>query len=185
MRKLMLFGAALLLAVGWGFYTAGQHALRHPESFLGRCATVVYHLGDPWFASRRVKSSPTNGTEVDAELDIAAGPRAVLLEPIEPIVVEASDAEPPLSQPRLPPEIAAAIERLRAAEESEPAKAFDVFTLTSRMPYADEGPEVLPIPQIAEADQEINLPGTYGFFILPPLQPVLDRLMEAVRMSGN
>ena len=185
MQKHIIGGIAVLGVAGAGLFVAAQHALRHPDSLMGRCATMVYHLGDPWFsAGPDGKATRTTAEQGDPGDRVVLRPPVVFLEAIEPLVLEAADQEAAL--PRLSPEIAAAIERLRSEEENEaPLKSFDTFTLTARMPYADEEVEVLPFPQIVHVETEITLPGTYGFFIVPPWQAMLDRLMEAVRMSGN
>ncbi len=91
-------------------------------------------------------------------------------EVVETIVVSATEEEPPLASPRLSPEIVAAIERLRGEEESEaPPRNFDNPAQTLRMPYADEGPETLPVPKNSPRilDREDDGPSGVGFLFMP------------------
>ncbi len=122
MHKYLWSGTLGIVVAGTSLYVAAQHAARYPHSFVGRCAMTVYHMWDPLLAPSD-EDKPV-GQVAQAEAPVRVQISAVA-EPIEPIVVEPTDQEPPLALPRLSPEIAAAIERLRGEEESEaPPKAF-------------------------------------------------------------
>jgi hypothetical protein len=45
MRKLVWFGAILMVAAAVAVYMAADYAARHPESYLGRCAAAAVYLG--------------------------------------------------------------------------------------------------------------------------------------------
>jgi hypothetical protein len=159
-----LWSGTLVLLVGVGLYVAAQHAARYPHSFVGRCAMTIYHMWDPLLAPADDDPPHPSLAQADPSKSpprVQAPPSA---EPIEPIVVEPTDQEPPLALPRLSPEIAAAIERLRGEEESEaPPKAFDSPGRILRMPYADEGMDTA--LGLARA---LAISAPCGCFLLPP-----------------
>lgn len=194
MRKLIWCGTLMVLLVGASLFVAAQHAARHPDSFVGRCAMTIYHICDPLAATC---SAPKPAGDV-AQAAPQPVPHAVPVKPtpraevVEPIMVEPTEQEPPLAFPRLSPEIAAAIERLRSEEESEaPPQAFEDRGQVLRMPYADEEGEVLPAPNeepvTGNLEIDADLPGTYGFFFLPPScwQMVLEKVMDSIRQYGE
>jgi hypothetical protein len=187
MRNLIWSGTALVLLAGAGMFVAGQHAVRHPDSFLGRCATTLYHMCD---AALVPPGAPKTAEDLaQAPLEPPTMSRSVPApEVMETIVVEETDSEPPPGSPRLSPEVAAAIERLRSEEESEaPPRAFDGPVLY--MPYADEDVQVAPASAAAPVllEPEVSLPGSHGFFILPPgcWQMVLDKVMASLLRHGQ
>jgi hypothetical protein len=45
MRKLVWFGAVMIVAAAVAVYMAADYAARHPESYLGRCAAAAVYLG--------------------------------------------------------------------------------------------------------------------------------------------
>jgi hypothetical protein len=187
MRKMICGGAVLAALVGASMYVAAQHAARCPDSFVGRCARTIYHMWDPMFAPRRdaKPEGAVAAAPVPAAPMVAAQPAPEI---VEPIVIEPTDQEPPLAFPQLSPEIAAAIERLRGDEESEaPPKAFDAPARPLYMPYADEGPELVPPPTREPmpmgGDIDINLPGPMGLMFLPTpgWQALVEKAMEAIQ----
>lgn len=139
MRIYLWSGTVAVLLVGTGIFMAARYAAGHPHSFAGRCAMTIYHMWEPLFAPPEddpPAAAIVHAGDKKAPVIAHAQPAA---EPIEPIVIEPTDQEPPLAVPSLSPEIAAALERLRAEEESEaPPKAFGSPSRTLRMPYADE-----------------------------------------------
>jgi hypothetical protein len=145
MRNLIWTGTALVLVIGAGFFVLARHAARHPTSLVARCSVAIYRMCDALLTPRG-DAKPAGGI-VQAPEPSAPVTVAPAQEVIEPIVIEPTDQEPPLAIPRLSPEIAAAIERLRAEEDSEaPPEAFDGPGSAPRMPYADEDVETLPFP---------------------------------------
>jgi hypothetical protein len=166
MRNYLLSGTLLVVLVGAGLYVAAQHAARFPHSFVGRCAMTIYHMWDPLLApadDTPPRPALAQAVERKAPLRVQAPPSA---EPIEPIVVEPTEEEPPLALPRLSPEIAAAIERLRGEEESEaPPKAFDSPGPILHMPYANEDTD---LPIAFGVARALTLSAPYGCFLLPP-----------------
>ena len=181
MRNLVWSGTAMVFLLGAGLFVAAQHAARYPHSFVGRCAMTIYHMWDPLLA-------PAGDDQQRAAIAQAgnreAPPRAKatpIAEPIEPIVVEPTEKEPPLALPRLSPEIAAAIERLRGEEESEaPPQAFDNPVQSLRMPYADEETSLPTTALTSALANMLDMPGTCGFFFLPPScwQTLFDNLPQ-------
>ena len=151
MRKLIWSGTALVLLAVTGMFVAAHHAARNPDSFLGRCALTLYQFCSPTTTLTCCNDSPA---EVAEPVECVPAPVLRLplpiVDPIEPIMVEPSELEPPLGRPVLPPEVVAALQRLREAEESElppDTQPFDAGSHTLRMPYADEDDvEVFPLP---------------------------------------
>lgn len=184
MRSLVWWSTAAVLLMVGTLLVASQHAARHPDSFVGRCAMAIYHVWDPQIIVRG-EVRPSQQVALAVMRTDPSGPTAPAAEPIEPIVVVPTDQEPPLAVPRLSPEVAAAIERLRSEEESEtPPVPFDI-PRALRMPEADEEVEVLPepTPDAPATETEAELPGTYGFFVLPSScwQTVCDKVMDSIR----
>jgi len=184
----------MVLVIGAGIFVAAQHAARHPDSFVGRCAMAIYHTWAPLIA-------PEEETPLVkiAQVPQASPPPtmvAKILPPqeiIEPIAVEPTEQEPPLDFPRLSPEVAAAIERLRTEEEESepPPQVFEGLRATIRMPYADGEGEVLPALTTdrskAGLELETNRTGNFGLFFMPPAcwQTVFDTVVKAFNMYGQ
>ncbi len=189
MRTLIWSSTAVVLLVTGALFTIARHAARQPDSLVGRCALAAYHVWDP--TPLRCEAPVQQAAivpQTPAPAQLPVGKFTPDLEAVEPIVVEATEQEPPLAFPRLSPEIAAALERLRGEEESEaPPQPFDGSTVAPRMPYADEeaAVESLPYPDVATEDDsetDTDLPGTTGFFFLPPAfwQKVCDHVMDSL-----
>src|SRR5262245_25532765 len=198
MRKLIWLGTALVLFMAGGTYFAASYAARNPESFLGQCARFVVGATQSRPAVCCATAPATGDAPACAVLD--AVPTAVaevknfqiLDAVIEPIVV--APAEAPSALPALPPEIAAAIERLWQDEESEPPRqAFDAQTV--RMPYADEV-EVLHMPtrcdvcccvtsgcKALSCETVCGIHVPCGMFFLPPScwSAICDQVMAGFR----
>jgi hypothetical protein len=187
MRNLIWAGAAVALVIVAGFLVAVRHAARHPDSLLMRCSLAVYHLCDDLLAPRRTVKDVEEIAQARPARPVAEAQPAPAGEVIEPIVIEPTDQEPPLAIPRLSPEIAAAIERLRSDEESEtPPLGIDVPARALRMPYADEDVEVLPVPARDEPEDPAVSDAWQSelgqFLLLAPScwRTVVDKLMEAL-----
>ena len=167
MRFYLKTGTLAVVLAGVGLFLAARYGARHPHSFAGRCAATVYHMWDPMFApaTAEAPAAPEDrANEAKAPGLVRANPSA---EPIEPIVLEPTDQEPPLATPSLSPEIAAAIERLRAEEESEaPPKAFANPSQTLRMPYADEDVD---LPIILGVARALGASNPCGALLIPPI----------------
>jgi hypothetical protein len=189
MRNLIWTGTALVLVIGASFFMAARHAARHPDSFVARYSMAIYHMCDAFLApggGARPVEEIAQAPETAPATPLRSAPAAEI---IEPIVVEPTDQEPPLALPRLAPEIAAAIERLRDDEESEaPRQAFDGPGQAPRMPYADEEVEVLPLPTLnpAVGPWDTYLPQSGGLSFLPASwQMVLDKVMESLHQHRD
>jgi hypothetical protein len=192
MRNLIWSSAALVLVLGAGLFMAARHAARHPDSAVARLSMTVYRLCDALLAPRMATKPAEEVAQATQATPITPTLSDPATEPVEPIIIEPTDQEPPLGIPRLSPEVAAAIERLRSEEESEdPPQPFDGPGFAPRMPYADEV-EVLPLPTPdpanGHADQGGSQPESGGFFFLPSIsweqsiwQTFLDKAVEALR----
>jgi hypothetical protein len=182
-----------VLVVGVGLFMAGRHAARDPDSAVARLSVAVYRLCDTLLAPRTDAKPAEQVAQVSQPAPKAPTRIEPVAEPVEPIIVEPTDHEPPLFIPRLSPEVAAAIERLRSEEESEePPQPFDGSGFALHMPYADEV-EVLPLPtpdsagsDAEQGDAEPSENG--GFFLVPSIpwessiwQMLLDKAMETLR----
>jgi hypothetical protein len=193
MRNLIVSGTAMVLVIGACFFVAAQHAARHPDSFVGRCAMTIFHMWEPLMVPQ----------EEAPELKIAQAPQespsptvaAKIMPPqdiIEPIAVEPTEQEPPLDFPRLSPEVAAAIERLRSDEESEPPpQVFEGLRATLRMPYADGETEALPALTTDRSNgslvTENHRSGNFGFFFMPNecWQAVFETVVKSLNLYGK
>lgn len=171
MRKMIWCTAILGVVATAGVYVAARHAAQTPDCFLGRCLTSLV-------GKREIKAAPVAVAPGTARTCIlgegAHGPQTAVRrchppEVTEPIVVEPAAPEPLTLPPALSPEITAAIERIRAAEEGEShlPMAFLNDNLL-RMPLADE--EELPQPRSLmglDIAIELDLHQGLGLFFFP------------------